>query len=330
MNNSTVANPVRVAGTPHKPLDNPRRPKPSFGADIELARELGTLLAAMPSTLDSRAGEQFPLLSALARADHDGNAQARQLLFIAARVHHWADERRTAEYLLRNRQSVLDGRRDSASLISAARCAAEMDVRRVRLRETPRAPEVLDAGAAGDGACARLDDVSVGEHVVDFLRSVIGAEPMTARVQERFLTAVTVALEVSERHALKRGELPSVIAMRSDARPEGRLSSYLLHEFGDAAVARNLARLLVGGCDTPIETSLLWWAACRHGEAGDVPADVRAGWQRDLIGADPELRSARSRRCQRACRVETQPGKSAAYSQRSSSRAESIGCIAAG
>jgi hypothetical protein len=153
---------------------------------------------------------------------------------------------------------------------------------------------------------------------------------MSARVQERFLTAVTVALEMSERHALKRGELPSVIAMRSDARPEGRLSNYLLDEFGDATVARNLARLLVGGCDTPIETSLLWWAACRHGEAGDVPPDVRAAWQRDLAGADPGLRSARSRQRQRASRGETRPGKSAAYSQRGSSRAESIGCVAAG
>lgn len=309
MNNSTVANPIRVPGTPHKPLDNPRRPKPSFGADIELARELGTLLAAMPSTLDSRAGEQFPLLSALARADHDGNAQARQLLFIAARVHHWADERRTAEYLLRNRQSALDGHRDSASLISAARCAAEMDVRRVQFREAPRSPELLDAGVAVPALRAQRDDPSVGEHVVAFLQSVLGTASMSPHVQDRLLTAVTVALEVSERHALKRGELPSVIAMRSDARPEGRLSSYLCDEIGDATGARNLARLLVGGCGTSIETSLLWWAACRHHQPDAVPAYVRAGWQHALVGADPELRCDRSRRRQHVCPVETRKSR---------------------
>lgn len=291
---ATAPNPTRLPGIPRKPLDNPRRPKPLTGPDAELARELALALHDVPARLDTVAGERFPLLNALARAGVQSTA--RQLLLIAAQNHKWADERRTAEYLLRHRDELRTGTRSAEELLSAARCAAEMDARRTRQREIPVDLNFVGGHAPGI-VVGRVDDPSVGEVVVGYLRAVIGQPSATAPVTGALLDAVTVAIELSERHELKRGCRPSVLAMRSDARRGSRLGTRLCDEFRDPVVAASLARLLVGPDRSPIEASLLWWVAHPDLDPDAIPPAIRERWARDLAaGADPSPRADRRRR----------------------------------
>lgn len=267
-----------IRGVPHKPIENPQRPKPTYASDEECAELLGPVLRQVPRALVGDERSRFPLLDALNALDRSRHTDvARELTFIAAVNHRTADERRTAEYLLRNRQEVVEGRRPARSLLMAARCAAEMDVRRVRQRECSL-PHTLAVLAVGDvsarGRCAE-------DMVVDALRTVVGSELITA-VEDRLLDAITIALEVAGRHALNRGRGSAVLAMRSDARPQSRLVTHLRRELDDDGVARNLARLLVGADGTPIETALLWWSARRKLGAVDVPVTVRDRWLRYL------------------------------------------------
>jgi hypothetical protein len=283
----------RVPGIQSKPLDNPRRPKPASAADLELARDLDELLRQLPplSQAASRS-EEFPLLGSLFRNDARHNTNlARRLVFIAAANHRTADERRTAEYLLRHHDEYLDGRREPLKLLMAARCAAEMDVRRVRRREIPtEAPLVPEAPTA-----SRAADQSVGEFVIEYLRGATGRGPATAASRSRLLDAIAVAIDLAERHARNGGTKPSVLAMRSDARKAARLVNRLLKEFEDQYTAHSLARLLVGADCTPIETSLLWWAARPDSPPTTVPPSIRERWTRDLAVADERVIGERPR-----------------------------------
>jgi hypothetical protein len=218
---------------------------------------------------------------------------ARLLVFIAATIHRTADERRTAEYLLRHRHGVVAGRRAALSLLMAARCAAEMDVRRVRLREIPT--PALGINASAEAVMSRVADLSVGATVIRYLHQVTGRRPATPTTRARLLDAVTIAVELGERHARRSGAKPSVLAMRSDARKQARLVTHLRNEFNDDRVARSLARLLVGGDGTSIETSLLWWVAQRDSLPARVPAAIRSRWVRALANADRHASAPRSR-----------------------------------
>src|SRR5262249_32621498 len=107
---------------------------PTYASDDESTYLLQTLLRSVPADLLGSKGSGFPLLGALpARYASLGHVPGRQVVFVAAATHRTADERRTAEYLLRNRSAVGQNERSARSLLMAARCAAEMDVRRVRL-----------------------------------------------------------------------------------------------------------------------------------------------------------------------------------------------------
>jgi hypothetical protein len=166
--------PSRVPGIPSKPLDNPQPTKPAYSSDTENASLLDHVLRRLPTHLDVRGGERFPLLAAVIR--HDARRQrdlARPLLFIAAATHSDADERHTAEYMLRHRLDVVAHRRSARSLLSAARCAAEMEVRRIQRRETPTTSASLVEQAV-DPTAARVDDPSVGVAVVSYLHLVTG------------------------------------------------------------------------------------------------------------------------------------------------------------
>ena len=286
----------RIQGIPTKPLDNPSRTKPASRSGFEASDLLAELLAAVPADLEAENDSEFPLLDALAHQEAiAGRDLARGLCLVGADVHSMADERRSAEYLLRNRHDVVAGRRSALSLLGAANCAAEMDVRRIRGRETLISLEELDSRPA-QSELGRLADPSVGEFVVEYLYRATGARPASDLTHDRLLDAVTVAMELSERHA-RRGLGPSVLGMRSDARKDARLVTRLREDFGDDIAARGLARLLIGPDGSPIETSLLYWAAIGYGRIDEVPAETTARWPRELIDADPILRRViRSRR----------------------------------
>jgi hypothetical protein len=223
------------------------------------------------------------LLDALSRydaeatqANRDARQLARRLILVSALIHDYADERRTAEYLLRNRADVASGRRSPESLLSAARCAAEMDCRRLWLTEV--ASTSTELANAREISVARIADPSVPETVVAYLDEVVDRVVIPSRLEDQIITAVTIALEVSRRHALNNGQGPSVIAMRTDARREGRLVTHLREEFGRTHVADVLSRILVGPDGSPIDTSLLWWAAQGRASASFVPRELRQRW----------------------------------------------------
>ena len=283
-------NPVRLPGVPSKPLDNPQRSKPVAPADIENARKLDAILRCISRPTRAARKGAFPQLTAQFDDDlRNGGDLGRQLLFIAATIHVAADERRTAEYLLRHRYELIASQRSALSLLLAARCAAEMDVRRVRQIEIPSALPAL-ATIAAENPMSRSDDQSVGEVVLEFFGSAVGGFPAAPVTRTRLLDAVAVALELSHRHTLNGGAKPSFVAMRSDARKGSRLVTSLQAEFGNPTVARGLARLLVGSDRSPFEASLLWWTAEHCSTPDAVPAPIKARWIRDLSIADRAIR----------------------------------------
>ena len=236
------------------------------------------------------------MLAAVIR--HDARRQqdlARPLLFIAATTHADADERHTAEYLLRHRLDVVAHRRSALSLLSAARYAAEMDVRRIQRREALKSSESMSIQAA-DPAWQRVEDPSVGAAVVSYLHLVTGHLPATNLAHDRFLDAVAIAIELSHRHALNNGKGPSLIGMRPAARKDARLVTHLRAAFDDDVAARSLARLLVGSDGSPIESSLLWWAAQPATSPASIPLSVRRRWVRDLGDIDPAIRGSETHR----------------------------------
>jgi len=275
-----------LPGIPRKPLDNPPRPKPTYASDNELANLLTGVLGALPDHLTPAPGSSFPLLRALIRWDETNRRDvARQLVFIAAVNHRTADERRTAEYLLRHRGAVATGERSSLGLLLAARCAAEMDVRRVHLSELP-VPHEATGQWSLEQIPDRYSDRSVPDLVLIKLAHLTGWVPCSVVTRESLLTAVTIALELAERHAINRGSGPALLAMRSDARKPSRLAARLQLELGDPRASRAIARLLVGADHSPIEAAVLWWCAQRHAAPEDVAPDVRARWLRYLRAAE--------------------------------------------
>jgi hypothetical protein len=163
-----------------------------------------------------------------------------------------------------------------------------MDERRTQSRETPTLVESLSTPAL-EPAMHRLDAPSVGEVVIDRLYELTGLRPSTSLVRDRLLDAVTIALELSERHNLNRGKQPSLIAMRANARRDSRLVTHLRQDFDDDAAARRVARMLVGSEDTPLESALLWWSALSDVASSDVPIETRDRWARDFRAADSIL-----------------------------------------
>lgn len=264
-----------------------------------LAADVGLLLAELPVHLDVRR-EPFPQLSALRRAA--GLDATRRLLCLAAQAHVETDERRTAEYLLRHRHEIREGRRTAAALVAAARFAADCDVRLQRNRTTPVGVRSLD-DVAREVPAARVHDPSVGEVVLGALVRATGRAPATDLARTRLLDAVVVAVELAEAHRLRGGALPSLIAMRSNARPHARLVARLVSEFEDETAARSLAHLLVGGVRTPITSALLWWAAQPNLDLANVPEQTRRRWAADLSDADPAIRALSPRRSRRDARV---------------------------
>jgi hypothetical protein len=251
------------------------------------AAAIGTILSQIPDELPIVRGERFALLAALSRYDerrrvdqHGDSALAKDLVLASALVHDDVDERRTAEYLLRHRTEVTSGRRSAASLLAAARCGAEMDWRRLHMTEfVTNDFELADSHEAITG---RVADRSVAEIVLAYLDEVAGSVVATPVLRDQIMTAATIAIEVSERHRLNNGRGPAVIAMRSDARPAGRLVTHLREEFGPTRVADALARILVGPDRSPIQTSLLWWAARGFDSASVLPDRLRQRWGRVL------------------------------------------------
>lgn len=282
---------------PSKSLENPQSRKPIWAGDQALAVELQSILNALPIDLQPVVGRRFPLLTALRRHRPAGAVAARRLVFVAAQIHQWSDERRTAEYLLRHRDELADGRRTATALVSAARCAAEMDSRRARVREVPVEPEAFSRRYL-EPPVARIEDASAADTVAAYLRQVVGADVAGPVAWGRLCDAVTVAVELATQ--LANHSAAGIRAMRSDARSGARLSCRLVEEFGDRHAARSLARLLVGGDGTPVETALLWWVAHRHADPGDIPDRVRVRWMRDLMDADPTLTTSRTRRRSKA------------------------------
>jgi hypothetical protein len=203
-------------------------------------------------------------------------------------VHVGADERWVAEYLLRHRRELPNGR-PAASLVIAARCAAEMDLRKARRREVPVEPALLVALSAGERR-HQLDAPSVGEVVIDFLEAATMLR-LSSRAGELVRDAVAVVVEMAERHVLNGGTGPSLIAMRPAARPEARLVTRL-RALVPMASARRLAKLLVGADGTPLETGALWWAARSAESAEHVPLLIRGKWTRDLLVVEAEARTA--------------------------------------
>jgi hypothetical protein len=133
-----------------------------------------------------------------------------------------------------------------------------------------------------EGATGRVADRSVAETVLAYLDAVTGHAVAAPVLRDQIMTAATIAIEVSERHRLNNGRGPAVIAMRSDARPAGRLVTHLREEFGPTRVADALARILVGPDRSPIQTSLLWWAARGFDSASVLPDRLRQRWGRVL------------------------------------------------
>jgi hypothetical protein len=283
---------MEITRLPRKPLDNPPRPKRAYASDAELAGRLAAVLARVPDELSRVHGSTFPLLEGLIRVDGlDGTDLAPQLLFVAATTHRTADERRIAEYLLRNRGRLAGGEASALGLIGAARCAAEMDVRRVQTREIPVPP--IDLTVCAASRRVRSDYPSVGEMVIHKLRIATGGS-LGLVVAERILDAVPIALELAERHGLNGGTGPSLVGMRCDARPQSRLVTHLRAAFGNAVAARNIARLLVGADGTSIDTALLWWCTRPNLTASDVPLDIRTRWTRYLRSAQAAVHTAES------------------------------------
>ena len=287
-------NPTPVLGAPRKPLDNPVRPKPTSRADTDLANDFEALLPQLPSVLDPVAGERYPLLAALSR-NEGPTSTTRQLLLVAAQIHDWADERRVAEYLLRHLDELRGGRRTSPMLISAARCAAEMSLRRAHSRDVLTANETLERRSA-ERSRPLLDEPSVGEAVVAFARRVLDEPPLPPIVWRRLDDAAVVAVELADEHTNRRNGLTSLEAMRSDARPRARLSTRLRNEFDDAVAGRSLARLLTGSPGSALDTALLWWVARAERDPASVPVPLRRRWARDLADADPIAQGSRQHR----------------------------------
>ncbi|HZC72084.1 MAG TPA: hypothetical protein VE442_15430 [Jatrophihabitans sp.] len=279
-----------VPGIPRKPLDQEPRPKPTYATDGELTLVLEGVLRDVPRDVEVDRHAPFPLLHGLMALDAArGTDTARQLIFIAVANHHTADERRTAEYLLRHRIEVADGRCSASKLLRSARCAAEMDVRRIQLREVPLPRETLAFWLAEQPA-ARREDPSVGEMVLDKLCAATGYGPTTERCTEWLLNAFPIALALAERHVTNpRSKGPSLIAMRSDARKESRLATHLRDELGDRTVSGRIARLLVGPEGSSIETALLWWSGHADFSPVAVPKEIRGRWLREFQAADRAL-----------------------------------------
>src|SRR4051794_25134126 len=186
-----------------KPLDNPSRPKsmPPHG----IADQLTAVRTALPVNLVPDRRSPFPLLDAVKALDAErGTDLARELAIIGALIHPWADERRTAEYLLRNRNRL----RTSDALVAAARCAAEMDVRRARQREMPVPGDDACLQAHADPAGARSTDPSVAEVVIAKLRAATGLA-LADDTRQRISDGVVAAMELGERHLLNGGQAPS-------------------------------------------------------------------------------------------------------------------------
>jgi hypothetical protein len=240
---------------------------------------LDRLLHQVPWHLQQDYGSRFPLLDALNSVDASrGTAIAREIIFLAAWNHRTADERRTAEYLLRNRHDVAEGRRSAKSLLLAARWAAQLDVMRVRYAES-QLPRSLAAPSITELA-ARAAAPSAGDLALQTLGAVHDVD-LAPTVKSMIADAVTVAVELAMRHATKRAKGPALLAMRTDARPAARLVTHLRSEFANDTVARNIARLLVGADGTPVETALLWWSVQRP-DALVIPNDIRQRWVRYL------------------------------------------------
>lgn len=243
----------------------------------QLADELDEVLGAA-GTLEPHTPRRLPLLDALHELDQrEGADRARRLMIIGAVIHDEADERLTAEYLLRHRHELRNGR-PVTSLISAARFAAEMEFRRSRSREM--AVETLELSDVSHEASTCSDSPAVGEIVVDFLE---GATIMRLRhdVADHVRNAVTMAMELADRHTLNGGAAPALIAMRPSARPAARLVCQL-RSMLPAAGARCLSRVLVGSDGTDLATAAMWWAATSTGGHRYVPPLIRSRWTRDL------------------------------------------------
>jgi hypothetical protein len=265
-------------------LSGRSRSASAYSSDADCAYLLEEILRDVPALLQSDKGSPQPLLAELARLDGERQtALARELVILGAVIHRAADERRTAEYLLRHRAEIASGRRSTIGLLRAARFAAEMDVRRRDRRELPVDHQTLAASLV-DPSMTGVDSPSLGEFVLDKLRGLANYEP-EAIAKARIRDAVVVAVELAERHTANRGRGPSLLAMRADARKESRLVTYLRAEFGDDVAAANVARLLVGPDGSPIETALLWWTAQRDATHADVPVAVRRRWTHYLRAA---------------------------------------------
>jgi len=180
-------------------------------------------------------------------------------------------------------------------LISAARCAAEMSLRRAHSRDVLTANETLERRSA-ERSRPLLDEPSVGEAVVAFARRVLDEPPLPPIVWRRLDDAAVVAVELADEHTNRRNGLTSLEAMRSDARPRARLSTRLRNEFDDAVAGRSLARLLTGSPGSALDTALLWWVARAERDPASVPVPLRRRWARDLADADPIAQGSRQHR----------------------------------
>lgn len=316
--------PSRVPGIPGKPLDNPWLSKPRVVSDEEIAALLEACLREVPAELGSEHQSSVPRLSTLLDVDAvRGTECARKLMIIAALCHRAADERWTAEYILRNRHAAAGGQRSGLSLLRAARTAAQMDLQNGARREIAVPHEDL-ALLPLEVPASRLDDPSVAEMVLEKLRVATGHDP-TTRCEEWVRDAVVIAFELAERHSRRRGNGPSLLAMRADARKEARLVSRLRAESIPGAAAGRIARLLVGADSSPIETALLWWCAQQDFVPAGVPTSIRDRWRRDLRAADACAASGNERSpSARACRLTASVAKSPTCSP-SSRRALSRG-----
>ena len=306
----STESPSRVPGIPGKPLDNPWRTKPRPASDAEIALLLESVLREVPTQLGGEHHSSVPRLSTLLDVDaRRGTECARQLMIIAALCHRAADERRTAEYFLRNRHAVAGGQRSGLSLLRAARLAAQMDLQNGAEQEISVPHETLALWPL-DAPASRVGDPSVGEMVLEKLRAVTGIDP-SSRCEEWVRDAVVIAFELAQRHARRRGNGPSLLAMRADARKEARLVTRLRAESIPGAAAGRIARLLVGAESSPIESALLLWCAQHDFVPDGVPASIRDRWRRDIRGADacaasgPEPRPAI-----RPCRMTARTSKS--------------------
>jgi hypothetical protein len=274
----------------HEQFFGSSRSQSPYSSDENCARLLHDILRDVPALLRGDMTSPQPLLAGLTRLDAEGQTNlARELVVLAAVIHRAADERRTAEYLLRHRAEIPSGRRSPIALLRAARFAADMDVRRRDRHELPIDHQTLMASLVDPSATA-VDSPSLGEFVLNKLRGLIDYEP-EALARVRIRDAVVVAVELAERHAANRGKGPSLLAMRADARKGSRLVTHLRAEFDDDGAAANVARLLVGPDGSSIETALLWWTAQSGATQADVPVAVRRRWTHYLRGADTPSRS---------------------------------------